>query len=84
MALSLLDKHLLDRAALGWSPVEIGQDTGLEPEVAYARIHELLGQRGLWDEIQSRQLLMHSVFVLKGRLEAFIQFLDSPQWTFIS
>lgn len=72
MALSLLDKHLLDRAALGWSPVEIGQDTGLEPEVAYARIHELLGQRGLWDEIQSRQLLMHSVFVLKGRLEEWL------------
>jgi hypothetical protein len=72
MALSLIDKHLLDRAALGWSPAEIAQDTGLEPEAVYARISELLRQRDLWDEVQSRKLLMHSVFVLKGRLEEWL------------
>lgn len=72
MALSLLDKHLLDRAAQGWSPAEIAQDTGLEAETAYARVTELLKQRDIWSEIQSRQLLMHSVFVLKARLEEWL------------
>lgn len=70
--LSLLDKHLLDRAAQGWSPAEIAQDTGWEPEKVYARVSELLKSRSVWDDLQQRQLLMHSVFVLKGRLEEWL------------
>ena len=67
--LSLLDKHYLDRAAQGWSPTEIAKDTGTEPEHVYARVSELLKSRTVWSEIQQRQLLMHSIFALKERLE---------------
>lgn len=70
--LSLLDKHYLDRAAQGWSPAEIAQDTGTEPEHVYARVSELLKSRTVWAEIQQRQLLMHSIFSLKERLEEWL------------
>jgi hypothetical protein len=77
MALSLLDRHYLDRAAQGWSPAEIAQDTGTEPDRVYARITALLKERTIWSEIQQRQLLLHSVFSLKGRLE---EWLDSDNF----
>ena len=70
--LSLLDKHYLDRAAQGWSPAEIAKDTGTEPEHVYARVSMLLRSRDAWTEIQQRQLLMHSIFSLKERLEDWL------------
>lgn len=70
--LSLLDKHYLDRAAQGWSPAEIAKDTGTEPEHVYARVSELLKSRTVWSEIQQRQLLLHSIFTLKERLEEWL------------
>ena len=70
--LALQDKHLLDRAALGWSPAEIAADTGMEPIDAYNKVTALLQSRDLWDEIQKRQLLLHSVYTLKSKLENWL------------
>lgn len=74
--LTLLDKRLLSLAATGASPEEIGKDTGLEPEVAYQRVSALLAQRTAWSDLQQRQLLLHSAYDVKLRLERWIE--NSP------
>ena len=71
-SLDLRDKHLLDRAASGWSPEEIAADTGMEPLAVYSKVSSLLASRDLWSEIQKRQLLLHSVYTLKSKLENWL------------
>ena len=72
-AIDLRDRHILDKAASGWSPEEIARDTGMDAMVVYTRISELLKSKSVWDEMQQRQLLLHSVYSLKSKLETWLE-----------
>lgn len=71
--LSLLEKRLLTLAAQGASPEEMANDTGLDAQAAYQKVSDILRRRNVWDEIQQRQLLLHSAFDMKAQLERWIE-----------
>lgn len=71
-SLDLRDRHLLDRAASGWSPEEIAADTGMEAIEVYSRVSALLDSKDVWGEVRQRQLLLHSVYALKAKLEHWL------------
>jgi len=62
---SALDEKLLRLARR--SPVEIGEQTGLDPAVAAARIAELLESRDWLSERQEERLLLIEAAALKDR-----------------
>lgn len=79
--LTLLDKRLLDLAAQGASPEEMAEDTGLPggAQEAYQRVTGILRQRSIWNEVEQRQLLLHSAYALKAQLEKWI--VDQGRYT---
>lgn len=74
---SIKDKTLLKLASQGKSPAEIAAETGGDPSAVYARVTELLSQRDVWSELQQRQLLLHSAYKLKEKVDGW---LDSDEF----
>lgn len=70
--LTLADDKLLKLAANGKSPNEIATETGMAPEKAVIRIREILNSRSLWSAAEQEQLLLHSIYDIKNRMEARI------------
>lgn len=67
--LTLRDRKLLEHAANGYSGEEMQQALGIPAAQAIVRVRELLAAKGVWDQIEQRKLLMHSMFRLKEKLE---------------
>ena len=67
--LSLHDRRLLDLAANGASGEEIEQSLGIPAAEAIVRVREILRSRDVWDEVEKRQLLLHSAHKLKAKIE---------------
>ena len=77
--LSLRDKALLNDAANGYSGDEMAAKYGIPAAQAVARVRELLGARDVWDDIERRKLLLHSVFQIKENLEATDIDVENPK-----
>ena len=67
--LTLRDRKLLEHAANGYSGEEMQQALGIPAAQAIVRVRELLAAKDVWDQIEQRKLLMHSMFRLKEKLE---------------
>ena len=68
--LTLRDTRLLDAASNNLSGLEIEEKFGIPAAEAISRIRRLLTERDIWTDIERKQLLLHSAFQLKGRIEA--------------
>lgn len=77
VGLSLQDRRLIDLAANGASPEEIENSLGIPAAEAVVRVREILRSRDVWDEVERRQLLLHSAHKLKAKIEEGLD-LDSP------
>lgn len=68
---SLRDRKLLDGAANNFSGEELAQVSGMPAAQAIARVRELLKSRDVFDEIEKKKLVLHSVYKLKARIEEY-------------
>jgi hypothetical protein len=78
VGLPLQDRRLIDLAANGASPEEIENSLGIPAAEAVVRVREILRSRDVWDEVERRQLLLHSAHKLKAKIEEGLD-LDSPE-----
>lgn len=69
--LTLRDKRLLDGAANNMSGEELAQISGMPAAQAIARVRELLKSRDVFDGIEKKKLVLHSVYKLKARIEEY-------------
>lgn len=77
--LSLLDKKLLDAAANGATPNELEEQFFIPAAQAVAQIKHLLSQRDIWDEMEQRKLLIHSLMSRKAEIEKMIVEVENPK-----
>lgn len=75
---SALDEKLLRLARL--SPVEIGEQTGLEPAVVAARVAELLDSRDWLSDRQEERLLLVEAAALKDRAVAALDGVEGSEF----
>lgn len=68
-SLSILDRKLLDAAANGMSPAEMEEEFFVPAAQAVATVRALLSQRDIWDEIEQRKLMAHSLMQRKSEIE---------------
>lgn len=75
--LELLDLRLLQAAANGYSPEEMSRKyPSVTPAEAAVRVKEMLASRDIWDEVEKQQLLLHSAYAVKEKMEALLDDLD--------
>lgn len=67
--MTLMDRKMLTLAANGKSADEIAEETGLAPEKVILRVKELVNSRNVWDSVERENLLLHSIYELKAKLE---------------
>jgi hypothetical protein len=67
---SLIDKRLLDLFSNSYTPDEVEQETGIPALQAVARTRELLASIDVWDEVEQRRLLAHSLKKAKEQVES--------------
>lgn len=67
--LTLRDRSLIDAAANGATPLEMEAKFGIPAAQAAMRVREILSTWDVFDEIERRKLLMHSLYQVKGKLE---------------
>lgn len=67
--MTLMDRKILTLAANGKSAEEISEDTGIAPEKVILRVKDLIGSRSVWDNTERENLLLHSIYELKAKLE---------------
>lgn len=65
------DKRLLDGAANNFSGEELAQVSGMPAAQAIARVRELLKSRDVFDQMEKKKLLLHSVYKLKAHIEEY-------------
>lgn len=65
----LLDRKILDLFANGATPEEVEAETYVPALTALARARELLASADLWDEMEQRRLLAHSLKGIKQQVE---------------
>ena len=68
--MTLMDKKMLTLASNGKSAEEIAEDTGLSAEQVVLRVKELISSHNVWDSIERENLLLHSIYELKSKLES--------------
>lgn len=78
-SLTILDRKILDSAAAGMSPAEISEQYYMPAEQVVSKVRELLAQRDVWDEIEQRKLLVHSLLKVKGQIEAYTVDASDPK-----
>lgn len=66
---SLVDRKILDLFANGYTPNEVEEETYVPAATALQRARELLASIDLWDEIEQRRLLVHSMKKVKELME---------------
>lgn len=69
--LALRDRRLLDGAANNMSGEELAQISGMPPAQAVTRVREILKSRDIFDEIEKKKLVLHSVYSLKAKIEDY-------------
>lgn len=67
---SLLDKKILDLFANSYTPEQVEEETGFPAVQAVARTRELLASVDVWDEVEQRRLLAHSLKKAKEQVES--------------
>jgi hypothetical protein len=77
--LSILDRKLLDAAANGATPNELEEQFFIPALDAVARVRGLLAQRDIWDEMEQRKLLIHSLMQRKSEIEKQIVEVENPK-----
>jgi len=71
--MTLQDRKVLTLAANGKSAEEIAEQTGIPAEKVILRVKELIGSRNVWDAMERENLLLHSIYELKEKLEDNIE-----------
>lgn len=66
---SLLNRKILDLFANGYTPNEVEAETGVPAAAALADARELLASTDVWDEVEQRRLLVHSMRRVKAQVE---------------
>lgn len=79
--LTLRDKNLIEGAANGLSGDELEARYGIPAAQAIVRVRELLAAKDVWDQVEQRKLLMHSVFRIKEQIETEMIDTDKPKET---
>lgn len=74
--ISLVDKKLLDMFANSYTPEEVEDETGVPALQAIARARELLASIDVWDEVEQRRLLAHSLKRVKEQIESALDVTD--------
>lgn len=77
--LSLLDRKLLDAAAIGMTGDEMEEEFFIPAAQAVARVRQLLGQKNIWDEIEQRKLMAHSLMQRKAEIEKVTIDVENPK-----
>lgn len=78
-SLTIIERKILDAAASGMSPAEISEAYYMPAEQVVTKVRELLAQRDVWDEIEQRKLLVHSLLRVKGEIERFSIDVSDPK-----
>lgn len=73
---SLVDRKILDMFANGSTPDEVERETGIPALSALARARDHLSSIDLWDEVEQRRLLAHSLKQVKAKIESFGDLMD--------
>lgn len=68
---------MLDLFANGATPQEVEEETGVPAMTALARARELLASTDIWDEMEQRRLLLHSLKKIKEQVEASMDHSDA-------
>lgn len=75
--LELIDLRLLQAAANGYSPEEMARKyPSVTAAEAAVRVKDMLASRDIWDEVEKQQLLLHSAYAVKEKMEALLDDLD--------
>lgn len=77
--LTLLERKILDAAASGMTPTEISEAYYMPAEQVVAKVRDLLAQRDVWDEIEQRKLLVHSLHTVKRQIEQLSVDVSDPK-----
>lgn len=77
--LSLLDRKLLDAAAIGMTANEMEEEFFIPAAQAIGRVRELLAQKNIWDEIEQRKLMAHSLMQRKAEIEKATIDVENPK-----
>lgn len=67
---SLLDKRILDLFANSYTPEQVEEELGVPAVQAVTRARELLASVDVWDEVEQRRLLAHSLKKVKEAVES--------------
>lgn len=79
-SLTLVDRKILSAVSNGKTPTELEKEfAGFSSVEIYARVKELLSGYDVFDEIEQRKLLIHSLQTLKGRVEEVLDVTDHRQ-----
>jgi hypothetical protein len=74
---SLTDRKIMTLFANGASPEEVEAATYVPAATALQRARDILASTDIWDEIEQRRLLLHSLKGIKGRVEDEMDFSDA-------
>ena len=72
-----MDRKMLDMFANGATPEEVQAETYVPALTALARVREILASADIWDEMEQRRLLLHSLKKIKEQVEASMDHSDA-------